>query len=92
MQCKRACPLYLGGLSAFDDLVSAGKDCRRNGEAKGLRGLEVDEEFKFGRPFDRQIGGPFPLENLVNIDAGTSEDCALVGAIGPRPPPDFARL
>src|SRR5262245_64190387 len=68
--------------SAFDDLVGAGKDCRRNGEAESLRGLEVDEEFEFGRLFDRQIGGLFAFENLVNIGTGTSEDCALVGAIG----------
>src|SRR5262245_3106514 len=70
------------GLSAFDDLVGAGKNCRRNGEAESLRSLEVYEEFEFGRLFDRQIGGPFAFENLVNIGAGTSEDCALIGAIG----------
>ena len=70
------------GLSAFDDLVGAGEYCRCNGEAKGLRGLEVDEKLEFSRLFDRQIGGPFAFENLVDIYAGTSEDCALVGAVG----------
>jgi hypothetical protein len=60
-------------LSAFDDLVGAGEYCRCNGEAEGLRGLEVDEKLEFSRLFDRQIGGSFAFENLVDIDAGASE-------------------
>ena len=39
----------------FDDLVGAGKQHRRHGEADRFRGLEVDDQLEFGRHLHRQI-------------------------------------
>jgi hypothetical protein len=38
----------------FDDIVGNGEHARRNGEAKRLGGLEVDDQFELGRLYDRQ--------------------------------------
>jgi hypothetical protein len=39
----------------FDDLVGAGKDRRRHGEAQHLGRLAVDDQLEFGWLLDRQI-------------------------------------
>ena len=44
---------YLGRL--LNDLIRPQQQRRRDGEAEGLRGLEVDDQFKLGRLLDRQI-------------------------------------
>ena len=73
---KRTCALQLGMsalcqkrtfLYLFDHLVSAGKYCRRNGEAHCFRGLEVDHEFVLGRRLHRQVGRLLALEDAVNL-------------------------
>jgi hypothetical protein len=40
----------------FNYLVGTGQQRRRNGETERLRGLEIDDEFKFDRLLNRQIG------------------------------------
>jgi hypothetical protein len=42
--------------SLLDHLVSGGQQRFRDGQAERLGGLEVDDEFEFGRPNDRQLG------------------------------------
>jgi len=40
----------------------------RDGEAERLGGLEVDDEFEFGRLQDRQVGGLFTFRAPRKID------------------------
>ena len=54
---------------SFDHLVGAGEQRRRNFEAKGLRGIQIDGELEFGRLDDRQVGGLFTPENASGVDA-----------------------
>jgi hypothetical protein len=42
---------------SLDDLVGAGEDRWRNGEAERLGGVEIDDQLEVGRLLDRQIGG-----------------------------------
>jgi len=39
--------------SSFDDLIRPQQDRGWDGEAKRLRGLQVDDEIELGRPLDR---------------------------------------
>ena len=49
----------------FDDLVGAGEQRLRHGEAQRLRGLQVDGKLVMGRLFDRQIAGCGALKNCA---------------------------
>ena len=50
--------------ASLDDLVGAGEDRWRHGEAERLRGLEVDHQLEFRRLLDRQIGWLGAVEDL----------------------------
>ena len=47
-------------------------------EAKGLRGLEVDDELEPGRLIDRQVGGFLALEDAAGVDAGLTVPSAML--------------
>jgi hypothetical protein len=51
--------------SLFDDLVGAGKYCRRNFEAHYLGGFKIDHQLVFGRRLHRQVGWLLALEDAV---------------------------
>src|SRR5690349_3929004 len=51
----------------FDDLVGAGEDRWRHGEAKRLRGLEIDDQLELGRLLDWQIGRSGAFENPPDV-------------------------
>ena len=52
---------------SFDHLVGAGEQRRWHLEPERIRGLEVDDKLELGRLLDRQIGGPFTLEDAIDI-------------------------
>jgi hypothetical protein len=43
-------------------------------EAERLRGLEIDDRVEFGGLHDRQVGGPFALEDSADVGA-----CLAIG-------------
>ena len=52
----------------IDYLIRPQKQRRRNREAKGLRGLQVDHQIELRWSFDGQIRGLDTLEDLVYLD------------------------
>ena len=56
--------------ASFDHFVGADQQCRRKSETERLCRLRVHNEAKPGRLFDREIGGLFTLEYLVDKDCG----------------------
>jgi len=55
-----------------DDLIRRQEERRRDREAEGLRGLEVDDQVKLRRLLDGQVGGFSAFENAIDIDRGVS--------------------
>src|SRR5262245_13646214 len=51
----------------FDDLVGAGDYLVRDRKAERLGGLEIDDQFIFGRLLHRQIGRVGTFENFVDV-------------------------
>src|ERR1043166_8967780 len=58
-------------LASFNDLIGAGEQRLRHGEAKRTGGLAIDREFNFGSLADRHIGGLGSFEILA------AQRCAL---------------
>jgi hypothetical protein len=57
-------------VSSFDQLVGTGEQLRMDFDGKDLGGLEVDNQFLFGRRLHRQIGGLLPPEHAADIAGG----------------------
>jgi hypothetical protein len=51
----------------FDDLVGAGEQRRRHGEAERFGSLQVDDQLKFCGLLNRKITGLFALEDAVDV-------------------------
>src|SRR5258708_16249897 len=85
--------------SLFDHLVGNGEHARWNGEAERLGGLEVDNEFEFGRLHDRHIGGLFAFFNPPAQNTGfalnfppprtLTHPPTSAATITPSPPPPY---
>src|SRR6266404_2555577 len=58
----------MGGQS-FNDLVGAGKDRRRDGQAERRGSLEIDDQLEPGRLLHRQISGLGALEYPSGVNA-----------------------
>src|SRR5262249_36931170 len=67
---------------SLDYLVSAAKNGRRNREAEGLGGREVDAQIELRRPFDRHIAGLRALENPIDIAYRAAEHVWDAHAVG----------
>jgi hypothetical protein len=57
----------------FDHLVDAGEQRRRHGQAKRLRGLEIDDQIEFGRLLDWNILRPCATQYPVNVRCGAPQ-------------------
>ena len=55
--------------ASFDHFVSSHEQSLRHRDAKGLGGLEVDDQLEFGWLHDRQVGRLFAFEYFGDIDA-----------------------
>src|SRR6516225_6561691 len=64
-------------------LGGACEQARRNGEVESPRRLQVNDELKPGRLFDRQI--LLALENATDIDADSAPLIGNVFAVGHEP-------
>src|SRR5262249_53700645 len=65
----------------LDDLVRPDDDGLRDGQAQGLYGLEVQDQFKFGWLLHRQIVWPHALEHLPGNHTGLTRDLPNTGAV-----------
>ena len=63
VQCTKRCRLCAksGHETLFDHFVGDGEDARRDGQAKRLGGLEVDDQLELDQLDDRQVAGLFAL-------------------------------
>jgi hypothetical protein len=65
----------------FDHLVGAGEQRDRDGDAKRLGFLEVDDQLDLGELLDRQIGRLLALKNAAGVDAGLCSPSGLLRQI-----------
>src|SRR5262249_52444081 len=66
---------------SFNHLVGAGEQAIGHGEAKRLRGLEVNDEFVPGRRLHREIGWFLALEDAIDVAGGAPELIKEIGSI-----------
>jgi hypothetical protein len=65
-------PILEIAAASLDDLVGTSKQRRRHGQTERLGGLEIHNQFKLGRLFDREIPRRCSLENLVDESRGAT--------------------
>jgi hypothetical protein len=71
----------IGSCVLLDHLIGRRQQCFRDGEAERLGGLEVDDEFEFGRLLHREIGWFVAFENAPSIGANLVVRIAEAAAI-----------
>ena len=67
---------------SLDDLVGAGEERLRHGQAERLRGLEIDDQLEPSRLLDRKIGRLGPLEDPVDEISGAAVKINLIRSVG----------
>ena len=58
---------------SFDHLVGGSLQRQRHGDAKRLRGLEIDDELEFGRLLHRKVAGFFTFEDAIDVGRSSPE-------------------
>src|ERR1700676_1232525 len=53
--------------TSFDHVIGAGEQRRWHAEAERLRSLEIDNQVKLGRLFDRNVARLGPSQYLVDV-------------------------
>jgi len=66
--------------------VGASEDRRGNCQPKRLRGLEIDDQFEFGRLHDRQIGRLGAVEDFAGVKAQLAKHVLEVRTVAASPP------
>jgi hypothetical protein len=66
--------------SAIQSIVSEDQQSIRHMDRRRLRGGEIDDQVKLGRPYDGHLGGLLSLENPASID---TRKCWLATAAAP---------
>src|SRR5215213_5592243 len=74
-----------GAFRSLDHVIGGEQQFGGNFDAKRLRRLPVDDQLELGWQFDRQVAGPFALENAADIAAGASIGVDLACAIARQP-------
>jgi hypothetical protein len=70
----------------LDHLIRPPEERRRDRQAEGLRGLEVDHQLELGGLLDGEIAGLGALEDLVDVDGGMAKLVGVVRAIAGQAP------
>src|SRR5262245_11277926 len=66
----------------FNQFVGAAEHRLRHGDAKRLRGLEVDNQFIFGRRLNRDVGWLLALEDAVDIAGSAPALIDVISSVG----------
>jgi hypothetical protein len=78
-QCGRQSSWFT---SSADHLVRLEEERRRDGEAQGLGGLEVDDQLERRGLLHGQVGGRSAFEDFVHVRGGTPIQVRTVRAVG----------
>src|SRR5215467_12648239 len=69
----------------LDDFVRPREHRRRDREAEGLGGLQVDDELELGRLFDREVTGLGTFEDPVDLSGEAGNVLQGRGSVGEQP-------
>lgn len=72
--------------SLFNDLVSAGEDCRGNGQTQRLRGSQIHQQFEGCGLLHRQLAGLRAFQDLVDVIRSPAEQIVEISRVEDETP------